>query len=95
MGYQFGVVGPSEATVHTHLEHFFPSPVAQGCLSHGYYLVRVTKLAPLSHREHFFILHKDKAVLRPLNSFLSKVDSAFQLNQDIVLPSFLSGLKAS
>lgn len=49
---------------------------------------RVSKLAALSYRSPFLIMHKDQVVLRPVPSFLPKVVSAFHINEDIVLPSF-------
>lgn len=49
---------------------------------------RVSELLALSCKEPFLVLHNDKVVLRPQNSFLHKVATASHLNQDIVLPSF-------
>lgn len=49
---------------------------------------RVSELAALSCKSPFLILHKDKVVLRPVQSFLPKVVSTFHINEDVVLPSF-------
>ncbi|CAJ0940807.1 unnamed protein product [Ranitomeya imitator] len=49
---------------------------------------RVSELAALSCRPPFLIFHQDKVVLRTSPSFLPKVVSSFNLNEDIVLPSF-------
>lgn len=49
---------------------------------------RVSKLAALSCRSPFLVLHKDKVVLSPVLSCLPKVVSAFHISDDIVLPSF-------
>lgn len=48
-------------------------------------------LVALSCKSYFLIFHKDKVVLRPNFSFLSKVVSVFHLNEDIVLLSLFLG----
>lgn len=45
------------------------------------------ELVALSCRFPYLVLYKDKVVLRPCPFFLPKVISAFQLNEDIILPS--------
>lgn len=47
----------------------------------------VSELVPLFYRELFLIIHNDKAVLHPRPSFLPKVVSDFNFNEDIVFPS--------
>lgn len=56
---------------------------------------QVYELAALTCTEPFLVLHKGKIVLRHRASFLLKVFSSFQLNQDIVLPSFCPDSKHS
>ena len=48
---------------------------------------RVSKLAALSCKAPYLVIHRDKVVLRLQPSFLPKVVSAFHINEDIVLPS--------
>uniref|UniRef100_A0A803J2D4 Tyr recombinase domain-containing protein n=1 Tax=Xenopus tropicalis TaxID=8364 RepID=A0A803J2D4_XENTR len=48
---------------------------------------RISELGALSHKPPYCIFHEDKAVLRTLPTFIPKVNSAFHLNQEIVLPS--------
>lgn len=49
----------------------------------------VFELAVWSCKETFLVLQRDKVVFRPRESFPPKVVSAYNLNQDMVLP-FLS-----
>ena len=48
---------------------------------------RVSELVTLSCKAPYLVIHEDKVVLWPQPSFLPKVVSAFQINEDIVLPS--------
>ncbi|KAG6936020.1 hypothetical protein G0U57_013534, partial [Chelydra serpentina] len=49
---------------------------------------RVSELRALTSEPPYTVFHKDKVQLRPHPAFLSKVVSAFHINQDIFLPVF-------